>query len=243
MGAARIRPRAGASTRGVRARLSATAQHAPGLVAIAAMAVAGIAIAVYLTAVHYARTAAVCTTVGPINCTSVLQSRYSLVPGTELPITLPGLLWFAVSGGLAMAGLRAVWRGEREPQRLRLAMLVWSAAGLAFVLYLVFVEIVVVGAICEWCTAVHLLTLATFLVALHRWQTREAAHIVSARGQTRAAANRGQQAPRGEPWRRSAQSQTQTQGQQPARSTRQGQRAGRGARTGGNASRAQGKRG
>ncbi|HEU5441702.1 MAG TPA: vitamin K epoxide reductase family protein [Ktedonobacterales bacterium] len=226
----------------MRARLSATAQHAPGLVAIAAMAVVGIAIAVYLTAVHYTHTAAVCTTVGPINCTSVLQSRYSLVPGTELPITLPGLLWFAVSGGLALVGLRAVWRGEREPEWLRLAMLAWSAAGLAFVLYLVFVEIVVVGAICEWCTAVHLLTLATFLVALHRWQTRHATPIVSTPArQTAAGSNR--QAVRGDQRRHPAQGKVQTQARQPDRAARQGQRAGRGARMGGNASRAQGKRG
>lgn len=177
MGAARTRSRVGASAWPLRDRLAAMTRSAPGLVAIAAMAVVGIGIAVYLTAVHYTHTAAVCSTVGLINCTSVLQSRYSLVPGTEVPITLPGLLWFAVSGGLAVVGLRAVWRGQREPERLRLAMLVWSAAGLAFVLYLVFVEIVVVGAICEWCTVVHVLTLATFLVALHRWQARGARYV------------------------------------------------------------------
>jgi uncharacterized membrane protein len=210
-------------------------------VAIAAMAVAGTAIAVYLTAVHYTHSAAVCTTVGPINCTSVLQSRYSLVPGTELPITLPGMLWFALSGGLALAGLRAVWRGEREPERLRLAMLVWSAAGLAFVLYLVFVEIVVVGAICEWCTAIHLLTLATFLVALHRWQTRHAAQIAPARAR-RTAAGRAPQSMDGERRRQPAQSQTQPQTRQPARSTQQGQPARRGVKTG-KAPNAQGKRG
>jgi uncharacterized membrane protein len=46
----------------------------------------------------------------------------------------------------------------------------WAALGVLFVLYLVFVEIVLLHQICEWCTAVHLLVLATFVVALRRLQ-------------------------------------------------------------------------
>ena len=42
--------------------------------------------------------------------------------------------------------------------------------GLVVVLYLVYVEIVHLHVICEWCTAVHVLTLLTFLVALYRVQ-------------------------------------------------------------------------
>lgn len=152
-------------------RLLAMLRAAPGLTAIAAMALAGIAIAAYLTAEHYAHQEPFCATVGPINCASVLSSRYSVLPGTALPITIPGMLWFLVSGGLAVIGLAAIWRARPEPSRLRLAQLVWSAAGLLFVLYLVWAEIVQVHSICAWCTVVHLLTLATFLVALSRWQT------------------------------------------------------------------------
>jgi hypothetical protein len=50
--------------------------------AVAAMAVAGIAISVYLTTEHYAKAEPFCPTVGPINCASVLRSKYSVVPLT-----------------------------------------------------------------------------------------------------------------------------------------------------------------
>ena len=151
-------------------RLLAMLRAAPGLTAMAVMALAGIGIAGYLTAEHYANQEPFCTTIGPINCASVLKSPYSVLPGTSIPITIPGMLWFAISGGLAVVGLAAIWRARPEPERLRLAQVVWSAAGMLFVLYLVWAEIVQVRAICAWCTVVHLLTLATFLLALNRWQ-------------------------------------------------------------------------
>jgi uncharacterized membrane protein len=151
-------------------RLLAVLRAAPALAAMAVMAIAGAAIGGYLTVEHYAHQEPFCTAVGPINCASVLNSPYSVLPGTAIPITIPGLLWFLVSGGLAVVGLAAIWRARPEPERLRLAHLTWAGAGLLFVLYLVWAEIVQVHAICAWCTVVHLLTLATFLLALNRWQ-------------------------------------------------------------------------
>ncbi|WIG58387.1 MAG: hypothetical protein OJF49_001133 [Ktedonobacterales bacterium] len=155
---------------GVGAGLVALARRAPGLTAMLLMAVAGVGISIYLTTIHYAKVAPFCTTGGVINCASVLRSQFSNVPGTQLPITIPGLLWFVVSGGLAFVGLRALWRGSPEPERLRAAHFVWAAAGMLFVLYLVYAEIVVLHSICEWCTTVHIMTFATFLIALGRLQ-------------------------------------------------------------------------
>ncbi len=140
------------------------------LAAIVVMAVAGIAIGAYLTTVHYAKIPLVCTTGGVVNCSAVTSSRFSVVPGTQLPITIPGILWFVVSGALAVVALVAAWRGQPEPVRLRAIHALWGAAGLLFVLYLVYAEIVQLHKLCEWCTVIHLLTLATFLIALTRWQ-------------------------------------------------------------------------
>jgi uncharacterized membrane protein len=142
----------------------------PGSVAIALMALAGLAISIYLTTVHYAGVPLVCTNTGTVDCSAVTTSKYSVVPGTNLPITIPGMLWFVVSGGLAIYALVLHWRQRPEPKRLRLLQLLWGGAGLAFVLYLVYAEIVLIHRICEWCTVVHVLTLATFLVALYRFQ-------------------------------------------------------------------------
>jgi uncharacterized membrane protein len=48
--------------------------------------------------------------------------------------------------------------------------LAWSAIGLVTVVYLVYVEIVLLGAVCIWCSAAHLMVLVIFLVALARRQ-------------------------------------------------------------------------
>jgi len=164
------RRRGQAEQASVAARWGDLARAEPGLTAIALMALAGIAISIYLTVIHYAKIPPVCTTGGVVDCSSVLLSPYSLVPGTAIPVTIPGMLWFVVSGGLALAALAARSRARAEPAWQRPALCAWSAAGLLFVLYLVYAEIVRLHRICEWCTVVHLLTLATFLIALRRWQ-------------------------------------------------------------------------
>jgi uncharacterized membrane protein len=151
----------------VAAATSGSEEHAqPGVIALLAFAIAGILIAGYLTAVHYTPLPMVCSTTGLIDCAQVTSSAYSVVPGTTLPITVPGMGWFALSGALAVAAL--LRRGDAGS--LRLTHLLWATLGLLAALYLVFVEIVRLHRICLWCSAVHLLLLASFLVALSRVQ-------------------------------------------------------------------------
>jgi uncharacterized membrane protein len=142
-----------------------------GAVAMVLMALAGLGISIYLTIIHYAKIPPACVTNSIINCAAVTSSVYSVVPGTSVPITIPGMLWFVLSGGLAGVALVSAWRGTPEPPRLRATHALWGALGLVFVLYLVYAEIVRLQRICEWCTVVHVLTLATFLVALARLQS------------------------------------------------------------------------
>jgi uncharacterized membrane protein len=122
------------------------------LLALAA-GLAGLGVSIYLTAVHYAGVPLACPANGTINCEAVLSSRYAVIAGTNVPTSAAGIVWFAVSALLS----------TRRPGRIQLA---WSIAGLAAVLSLVFVEIVLVGAICIWCTAAHGLVLLIFLIAL-----------------------------------------------------------------------------
>jgi uncharacterized membrane protein len=151
-------------------RVGELARREPALTALLCMAVAGVAISLYLTSVHYLNVPLACSTSGVVDCAPVLQSTYSVVPGTQLPITVPGLLWFVASGTLAGIALARAWAGGPEPRWLRPAHAAWGAAGLLVVLYLVYAEIVQLHRICAWCTVIHLLTLATFLVALARLQ-------------------------------------------------------------------------
>jgi uncharacterized membrane protein len=156
------------------ARLWLLTRRAPGLVAMLLMAVAGLGVSIYLTTVHYQGVAPVCNTTGLIDCARVTSSSYSVLPGPgKIPITIPGMIWFVVSGGLALVALVAIWRNQLEPSRLRLAHLLWGVVGMVFVLYLVYAEIVALHRLCEWCTVVHLLTFATFLLALNRWMQRD----------------------------------------------------------------------
>lgn len=154
--------------------LVALAREQPGLTALLLMSLVGLGVSIYLTIVHYdSKVSLLCTTGGVVNCQSVTTSAYSVIPGTTIPITIPGMLWFIALGALAGVGLWTAAHSQPEPARLRLAALLWTIAGMVFVLYLVYAEIVKVQRICEWCTVVHLLTLASFLVALTRWQRRD----------------------------------------------------------------------
>jgi uncharacterized membrane protein len=150
------------------------------LSSMALIGVVGLGISIYLTTIHYTHTAPVCSIGGIVNCANVLKSPYSVIPGTGnattgIPITFPGGLWFVVSGGLAVVGLVCAYRDRPEPERLPLIQLLWAGGGLLFVFYLVFDEIVRLHNICEWCTAIHFLTLITVMLAWYRFASPESA--------------------------------------------------------------------
>ena len=177
------------------ARLGALIRRAPLAAAVIALALVGLGISIYLTVEHYRNVAPVCTIGGAFDCARVTSSAYSVIPGTTIPITIPGMLWFVVSGGFAAVMLWYLARERREPPQLRLWFVLWAGAGLVFVLYLVDVEIVQWRALCAWCTGVHALTLVIFLLALRLWQdgppevvTRKAAKPARANGPAASAA-------------------------------------------------------
>ncbi|TMD37947.1 MAG: vitamin K epoxide reductase family protein [Chloroflexi bacterium] len=117
------------------------------------VSLAGVAVSIYLTLLHYAGVVPGCPLTGPINCEAVLSSSYAVIGGTAVPTSAAGIIWFGVSALLWI----------RPPGR---AHLVWSGIGLATVLYLVFIEIVRLGVICLWCTAAHVLVVVILLIAL-----------------------------------------------------------------------------
>jgi uncharacterized membrane protein len=132
------------------------------------LSLVGAAIAIYLTTVHYENAPLLCSTRGLIDCSRVLSSPYSVVPGTSLPITIPGLAWSLISAVLAVVGLR-----QTQPQALRriyLAQFIWSLLALVIVLYLVYLELVVLHTICAWCTAMHAVILIMFLITIVQLQ-------------------------------------------------------------------------
>jgi uncharacterized membrane protein len=129
----------------------------------------GVGITIYLTAVHYENVPLVCSENGLVNCSRVISSSYSVVPGTTVPITIPGFGWCIVIASLAIAGLFLTT--ELWQRRIRIAQFVWTLSGLLVVLYLVYAEIVRLRTICAWCTALHVLILLLFLLTLVQLQS------------------------------------------------------------------------
>lgn len=122
-----------------------------------ALAGAGTVVTAYLTLQHFVQQVPlVCVQGGRINCHAVLTSPYAVWAG--IPVTAWGLGWFVVMLGLARAS-GASWA------RWRLA---WAGLGTVVVLYLVYVEFVVLATICLWCSFLHALILT--LLALELWQ-------------------------------------------------------------------------
>ena len=139
-------------------------RRAAGQVIILICSIIGAGISIYLTFVHYQHIPLICSNQGVVDCAQVLSSSFSVVPGTSIPISVPGLGWCLVSAALAFAGLSSGFEGRGR--RLLLAQFAWSLLGIITVLYLVYAEIVRIRAICAWCTGLHVLILIIFLVTI-----------------------------------------------------------------------------
>jgi uncharacterized membrane protein len=125
-----------------------------------ALSVAAVGISSYLTVTHYSDPAALaCPETGIVNCTLVTTSSWSVMLG--IPLAVVGLVW-----AVAMTALTVPWAwrsGRAWVDRARLAV---SGAGAAMVLYLVYLELFRIGAICLWCTAMHVVAVCLFGVVL-----------------------------------------------------------------------------
>jgi uncharacterized membrane protein len=125
-----------------------------------ALSIIGAGIAIYLTTVHYEKVPLLCSSQGIINCERVTSSAYSVIPGTTIPITIPGLAWFVVMAALPIIAVRSMARW------VRMAALVWTILSMLTVLYLVYAELVQLHAICAWCTGVHVIIFVSFIIAI-----------------------------------------------------------------------------
>lgn len=107
--------------------------------AAALVALAGIAVAGYLTWAHYSDGSVVCVVGG--SCEEVQSSDYASVLG--VPVALLGLGAYATV--LVLVAWDAPWA--------RLAAATIALVGLLFSAYLLIVQLVVIDAVCAWCLA------------------------------------------------------------------------------------------
>jgi uncharacterized membrane protein len=125
-----------------------------------ALALTGLAVAAYLTIAHYtASSILACSSSGLVNCELVTTSAESRFLG--VPVALLGLLWFVA---MTVLCLPAAWRStDRRVHQLRVLA---SVVAIVFVLWLIYAELIIIGAICLWCTAVHLITFGLFAISV-----------------------------------------------------------------------------
>jgi uncharacterized membrane protein len=137
-----------------------TAVPATGLGAFV-VSLAGLGIATYLTVEHYNSSVTLaCPETGAINCAKVTTSSWSHLG--PIPVAVLGLLFFTT---MTLLCSPPAWR-RRILDPIRVAGV---AVGVTSALYLIWVELFRVDAICLWCTGVHLCT--ALLLGLVLWTT------------------------------------------------------------------------
>ncbi len=109
------------------------------------LAILGSLVAAYLYSVESSGTLAVCGPIG--DCNTVQQSSYAWLFGL-IPIAGLGLLLQAVLLVLFAACFALSGKASRIAAMLLLAL---SMAGVLFSIYLTYLEIFVIGAVCAWC--------------------------------------------------------------------------------------------
>jgi uncharacterized membrane protein len=128
--------------------------------AMIVLAIAGLAVAAYLTYVHYAGIKPACT--AGTSCVKVQTSEWSKLAG--VPVALLGLIGYI---GI-VATLLAPDREET-----RLATLLLTTIGVAFSGYLTYRELFSIHAICEWCVSSAVILSLLFICSAIRYLTSD----------------------------------------------------------------------
>jgi uncharacterized membrane protein len=122
--------------------------------AVTGTAAGGLAVSGYLTYIHYAGIEPICAGGGA--CERVQTSSYAELAG--IPVAVLGLAGYALI--LATAQLR----GEAA----RMTTVVIALVGFGFSLYLTYLELFEIEAICQWCVASAVLMTALAVLSAAR---------------------------------------------------------------------------
>lgn len=124
------------------------------------LSLGGLGLSIYLTIAHFVGPGFLeCTDKGLIDCTKVTTSPESYVFG--IPVAVVGLGYWVV-----MTAINSPWAWRAADRRIHTTRLALSVLGMGFVLYLVWVELLVVKAICIYCTGVHIITFVQLVLVM-----------------------------------------------------------------------------
>ena len=130
---------------------------------VAALALAGIFISIYLTLYKLGVVGELSCTIG--SCETVNTSRWSVFLG--LPVAAWGLFFYVDVFAVALAGTTR--RLENQPI-ISIVLVAEAAIGVLFSAWLTYLELAVIHAICIWCVTSAVIVLLILLVSVADWR-------------------------------------------------------------------------
>ena len=124
---------------------------------VAALALAGIFLAVYLLLYKLGMIGELSCSVG--SCEKVNTSKWATFLG--LPVAAWGVGWYVVMFVLALV---STWETYAESPAVSMLLLVVAGTGVIFSAYLTYLELFVIHAICQWCVVSAILVLVIFVI-------------------------------------------------------------------------------
>ena len=134
---------------------------------VAALALAGIFISLYLTLYKLGVIGELSCSIG--SCETVNTSKWSVFLG--LPVAAWGLLFYLDVFGVALLGTLPRWENERV---ISIVLAGEAAIGVLFSVWLTYLELAVIHEICIWCVASAVIVLLIFLVSVADLRERRA---------------------------------------------------------------------
>jgi len=120
------------------------------------LSVIGLVVSAYLTYTHFTNTALLGCSAKGDGCVTVQTSSEAEVFGI-FPVAVLGLAFYVF-----MVAANSPWAWRSKLPAVHWARLGSVVIGMIFVLYLVYAELVEIGAICKYCTSVHIITFILF---------------------------------------------------------------------------------
>lgn len=136
---------------------------------LALMAMAGVAIATYLTLYKTGAIGELACSVG--SCETVNTSRWSVLFG--FPVAAWGLGFYVLVLAVTLLGVQERWSESLGVSRLLVGLTSW---GVLFSGWLTYLELFVIHAICIWCVTSAVLVVLMCAVSVLEFREQAAAH-------------------------------------------------------------------
>jgi len=130
------------------------------------LSILGALVSIYLIQEHYESQGSICDLSSRISCSKINKSSFSVL--FSVPIAIFGLLWYFV----IMVMSWNIWADNRDSFVWITLQFLWTISGIIFVIYLVIAE-VIVGALCPFCTVVHIIVITQFILAYQMFKQQK----------------------------------------------------------------------